>query len=209
MQELAAIILRRAQTQLDKIKTYEVEIQACMSQTQMHSALQLAVESLALLGVPLPEQPDYSHVQHALAETQALLQGRDIQTLAHLPLMTDATSLAAMRILSSASSAAFTSNPFMFSLIVLKQVQLSIEYGNSELSPFGYVCYAILLCGVVFEIESGYQFGQLALTLIELHHATKIQTKTLNGVYGMVWVWKHHIRDTLKPLQSQIFTALF
>ena len=51
----------------------------------------------------------------------------------------------------------------MVPLTVCKQVNLSVQYGNASVSPFAYANYGFLLCGVVGDIDSGYQFGQLAL----------------------------------------------
>jgi predicted ATPase len=49
----------------------------------------------------------------------------------------------------------------------MAEVNLSIAYGNTTLSAHGYVVYGIVLCGIVQEIEAGYKFGKLALSLVE------------------------------------------
>ncbi|HEY9669550.1 MAG TPA: ATP-binding protein, partial [Coleofasciculaceae cyanobacterium] len=49
---------------------------------------------------------------------------------------------------------------------------------------------------------SGYQFGNLALTLLEQLNAKQIQSKTLLVVHAFITHCKAHIRDALKPLQN-------
>jgi predicted ATPase len=63
-------------------------------------------------------------------------------------------------------------------LTVCKQVQLSVQYGNASVSPFAYANYGFLLCGVVGDIDSGYQFGQLALSLVSKLNSQEIKAKT-------------------------------
>jgi len=57
-------------------------------------------------------------------------------------------------------------SPRLMILLVLKQVELSLEYGNVSESSFSYTCYGFILCGVISDIESGYQFGRLGLESI-------------------------------------------
>ncbi len=71
-----------------------------------------------------------------------------------------------MQLLTSMCASAYLAVPPLFLLVVLKMVDLLIEYGNMMLAPFAYAAYGIILCGVVLDIEAGYQFGQLALSLL-------------------------------------------
>ena len=50
------------------------------------------------------------------------------------------------------------------------------------------------------DIDTGYQFGQLALRLVERFNAKEIKASTLFMVNGFVRHWKEHIKETLKPL---------
>jgi hypothetical protein len=91
---------------------------------------------------------------------------------------------------------------------VCKQVHLSVQYGNALVSPFVYANYGLLLCGVVGDIDSGYQFGQLALTLLSKLNAQEIKAKTLLIVNIFIRPWKDHLRETLEPLVSVYSSGL-
>ncbi|WP_333264388.1 hypothetical protein [Microcoleus sp. S13_C5] len=144
----------------------------------------------------------WSDIGQALGETAAILKGLEIEDLANLPQMTDAYKLAAMRVLSSIFSPAYLAAPELVPLTVCKQINLSVEYGNASVSPFAYGNYGLLLCAIVGDIDSGYQFGQLALTLLSKLNAQEIKAKTIFIVNTLIRHWKEHLRETLEPLVS-------
>ncbi|MHC0062204.1 trifunctional serine/threonine-protein kinase/ATP-binding protein/sensor histidine kinase [Nostoc sp. UIC 10890] len=202
MQRFFEIIQNCATTLLDKIKVYEVQMQAYMAQNRLLEAVNTALEVLKLLGVEFPQQPNPSDIGQALAQTAAILSGTQIEDLIDLPQMSDRYKLAAMRLLSSIFAPAYIAAPALLPLTVCKQVQLSVQYGNASVSPFAYANYGFLLCAIVGDIDSGYQFGQLALNLLSKLNAQEIKAKTLFIVNLFIRHWKEHLRETLEPLLS-------
>ncbi len=211
--QLGKIVLAQARTLLDKVKIYEVQIQACIAQNRQLEAIQTALPVLKQLGVRFPDSPCQEDIQLGLQETQLALKGKSIEALCELPLMTAANPLAAMRILSSIVPATHQAMPVLFLLIVFKQVQLSVKYGNAPDSTLGYAAYGLILCGVVGNIEVGFQFGKLALSLLAQLNANELKAKVFNAVEGMIRHWKEPVRDTLKPLlegyQNGLETGVF
>ena len=84
----------------------------------------------------------------------------------------------------------------------MEQVNLSMKYGNSAISPTGYGMWALILCGVVGDIDTGYKFGQLALSLLEKFDSKEIQAGTIFVVNADVKHYREHIKETLIPLES-------
>jgi len=202
MQKLASVVQNCAKTLLDKIKVYEVEIQAYVSQNKLLEAVNTALEVLKLLGVEFPSQPTPSDIGQALGETAAILNDKRIEDLSDLPQMTDPYKLAAMRLMSSIFAAAYLAAPALLPLTVCKQVELSVQYGNASVSGFAYANYGLLLCGMVGDIDSGYQFGQLALSLVSKLNAKEIKAKTVVIVNIFIRHWKEHLKETLEPFMS-------
>jgi predicted ATPase/signal transduction histidine kinase/tRNA A-37 threonylcarbamoyl transferase component Bud32 len=202
MEQLAEVVRNHAKTVLDNVKVYEVQVQAYMVQNQMQLALQTALQALLLLGVKFPEKPNQSDFQLALSETTSKLMGKRIEDLIDLPLISDPNQLAIMRLLSSLIAGGYIAAPELLPLISFKQVSLQIEQGNTAQSPFAYAMYGTILCGVILDIESGYQFGQLALNLLARLNAKQIQAKTLLVVHAFITHWRTHTTATLKPLQD-------
>jgi predicted ATPase/signal transduction histidine kinase/tRNA A-37 threonylcarbamoyl transferase component Bud32 len=205
-EQLAEVVLRRAKTLLEKVKVYEVKIQAYGAQNQALKAVNTALIVLKQLGVELTENPSQSDVQLAMAEIASLLTQRSIEDLVNLPEMTEARLLAAMRILSSTISPAYQSVPQLFPLIIFKQINLSLKYGNAPLSAFAYVNYGVILCCMVGDIDSGYQFGNLALSLLDKFNVKEIKPKIVTSFYAGIWHCKEPAREMLKPL-LEIYSA--
>ncbi len=202
MHRLAEIVQNCAKTVLDIVKVYEVQIQAYMGQNKLKEALNTGLQVLKQLGIEFPDSPDASDIGQALGETAAILKGRRTEDLIDLPAMTDSHQLAAIAILSSIFSPCYSGMPPLVPLIVCKQVDLSVQYGNAAVSPFAYALYSLLLCGTLGDIEQGYEFGQLALRLVSKLNAKEIEAKTRHLVYAAVQHWKEHARNTLKPFLS-------
>lgn len=202
MQRLFEIVQNCAVTLLDKIKVYEVQMQAYMAQNRLLEAVNTALQVLKLLEVEFPQEPNASDIGQGLADTAAILSGTRIEDLIELPQMSDRYKLAAIRLLSSIFAPAYIVAPALLPLTVCKQVQLSVEYGNAAVSPFAYANYGFLLCAIVGDIDSGYKFGQLALNLVSKLNAQEIKAKTVFIVNLFIRHWKEHLRETLEPLLS-------
>ncbi len=192
MEAVAELVLQQASTHLDKVKIYEIRVQAYIGQALLFKALQTAREGLSLFGVELPEKPTPAEVDRALAETATKWQGVPISEWVHLPRMTAPNRLAAVRLLSIIMPASYQGMPELFPLVVSKMINLSIESGNSELSPFLYACYGMFLCGAM-EIEAGYQFGQLAIQVIEHLNIQVHRARALEIVNGFINPWKERL----------------
>jgi predicted ATPase len=200
MEQFVEVVLDRAKTVLDKVQVYDSRIQGYLSQGNLKEALKIGLEVLKLLGVILIETPSQLDVQKELEETSALLAGREIEDLINLPRMTAPEPLAAMSILADMAAAAFVASPALMVLIVCKMVNLSINYGNTIWSPLNYAGYGFILCGAVQDIELGYKFGKLALSLAERLNTKKGNAKALMLSSAHIMHWKVHLRSTIPML---------
>lgn len=209
MVDFTTIVLQHANTFLDKVKVYEINIEAGHTEpSRLTEGVDLGLEVLEQLGVSLPRQPSPTKIIQALDELQQTLAGKNINALLDLPEMTDRYKLAAMSVLRKLSTLAYMGVPELFPLINFSAVSLSVRYGNTSLSAWAYAAYGTILCGVLGNFEAGYQFGQLALALGEQFAASSIQANTLFLVNSFIRHWKEHIKETFKPLLDAHLTGL-
>lgn len=110
--------------------------------------------------------------------------------------MSDPLKLAAMRILISTTSSAFLAMPSMFPLIVFNLVKLSLNYGNSKYSTYGYATYGLVSCGALGDMQSGNEFGRLALQLMQKYDASELMAKVYFVFYAFIYQWKNPLKDT-------------
>ncbi|MBD1823127.1 AAA family ATPase [Cyanobacteria bacterium FACHB-DQ100] len=200
MEQWAAIVLQQANSATDKMKVYEIKIQARMAQMKQLEAVEIGLQALAQLGVEFPISPTAAQVQQTIANTAANLAGKNIEALIDLPLMSDPEQLMTIQMLASLGSPTYQSAPMLFPVVICEQVNLSLQYGNSSSSAYSYVCYGVILSGIVHDPESAYQFGQLALRLLDRFGtlAPQAQTRFVAGACTMHG--KVHVRDILPLL---------
>ncbi|MBD2679426.1 MULTISPECIES: ATP-binding sensor histidine kinase [Nostoc] len=208
MEQFADIVLQQAKTAIDKMKVYAVKIQAEMAQAKKLQAVKIGLEALELVGASIPESPDSSDTQQAITETTNNLNGKNIEDLINLPLMTDIEKLAAARILNSIGTATYQAAPEIFPLVICKLVNLSINYGNSLFSSYGYACYSILLNEKFQDIDLAYQSSKLALKLAENFNIPDMKASAFMVAGCSTIFGKAHLRETLPILWESYQSAV-
>lgn len=200
MERLTDTVFQRAKTLPDAVRAYEVRLSAYSLQKRQRDGVKLGLRILGLLEIHLPENPTQADIIQALQETQRVLEGETFEDLLDLPRMTDPHKLAAIGILLRLYHHAYTGAPELYPLIVSKIVSLSVRYGNTPHSALGYAGYGFVLCAFIGDIETGYQFGQLALRLVEQFNAREIKSGALFIFNAFIRHWKEHIKETLPSL---------
>jgi len=196
-ERLVELVIAEARTLLDKVKVYEIRIQSYIAQNKMVAAIDTAREVLKLLGAPLPRKPNRISILTGFVRTKFVLGRKRIKHLRTLPAMADPHKLAAMRILMTTTAPAYFSSPNLLALIVFKMVQLSVKYGNSAYSAYGYNTYGVLLCARFGDINAGYKFGRFGLELLDTFNAEYIKSKVYMVFYNSVKPWKDDSREAI------------
>ena len=202
IEKWAVVIFNHAENLLDKVKVYEIQIQSLVGQNQRLESIRIGINTLKLLGIELPIQASQSDVALALQDFQTILVLYRVDALLELPLMADAIALASINILLSIAAAAYVASPELYILVVLQIVKMSIAKGNAQGSTYGYAACGLIFCGLMSQIELGFQFGQLALRLLNRFESQELTAKTLIITNVFINHWKHHLRETLQPLLS-------
>ncbi|EAW36875.1 ATP-binding sensor histidine kinase [Lyngbya sp. PCC 8106] len=200
MSLLIDTVLENSHEILDKIKVYEIKIQAYIAQGKTRSALKTALSVLEMMGISLPENPSQSEIKNYIKRTQTALAGREISELYNLPFLEDELKLAQIKILSTLFSIAFVSQPNLLPIVVCEPVRLYLEAGIYENSSFSFATYGLILCSLEQNIEAGYEFGRLACNLLDKFKTKNNQAKVFNVVYSTIEHYKNKIRNTLAPL---------
>ncbi|MEG4585597.1 AAA family ATPase [Microcoleus sp. MOSTC5] len=189
MEQMAELVLQEAKTILDKIKTYEILIAAQTAQGKMLEAIAVGREALQLLGIDLPTEPDGALIGKALQTLNSQLHEKQIDELADLPLMTNPQTQAAMQLLRMLPAPIFMGMPGLLPLLSSTMVSLSLSFGNAPASSVGYAIHGMVLCGFLGEVETGYGFGRLALSLLE-----RFTSREFNSIILMMFgaFMQHH-----------------
>ncbi len=202
MEQMAAQVLQKAQTILDKIKIYEIQIAAQTAQSKVLEAIAVGRDALRLLGIDLPSEPDEATIGKALQALASQLQDRQIEQLVDLPLMTNPQTRAAMQLLGMLAAPIFQAMPSLMPLVSSTMVSLSLSFGNAPASSVGYVMHGLVLCAFLGEIETGYAFGILALNLLERFNVPEFKSIILVMFGGWIQGRQEAMRAAILTLKS-------
>ncbi len=194
--------LAHARNDIDKVPLYLVQIDTYSAQGQRMEAVQTALTVLEYFGISFPLTPQKAHIVFNLLKTRFLLKGRSLKGLQSLPAMENPRSLALMEILTRTFSHAYFVAPQLLPLVVFKVIELSLKHGNAPISALAYAAYGLILCGKVGDLESGYRFGELALSLMQRSSTPMLKSRILTVVHLFIRHWKAHGSDSLEAFQA-------
>ncbi|HSV58451.1 MAG TPA: serine/threonine-protein kinase PknK, partial [Variovorax sp.] len=194
-------IVRHARSEVERASATAVKIQLLVSAMAYGEALDVAIPVLAALGVKLPRKGRQPQVVAGLLRTKWDLRGRPVAGLAELPDMSNPAMQVAMRVLVTAGSAAYFSEPQLFPQMVFELVRRSIRQGTTPQSAFGYVCYGLAMCAVLGDYDGGLAFGRLALAVMDRTGARDFEAKVrfLGGLF--ILPWSQPLADTMEPFR--------
>ena len=163
-----------------------------------------ALTCLRLFGIDLPAHPTWEQVQAEYETVWQTLDGRPIESLIDLPLMTDPELQAAMQALSVLTSPAYLTDFHLFCLFACRMVKFSMQHGISDASTLGFSCFGFMLGSVFHRYDEWYRFAKLACDLVEKHGFIANQPK----VYHMVALWTQPIGTAIDLTRAAIRTAI-
>jgi predicted ATPase/GAF domain-containing protein len=207
-ENLSAIVQQQSRDLLDEIKTYELKIQSCMAKLQLQLAIEVAFEALEKLGIFLPQKPSQQRIEEEKKSLELLLKDKEIKDLFDLPDMSDLYKQASVRIILSVTAASFITSSELFTMVTITAVNLCIQYGNPPQAPGVYIFLGMLLCGSENSINEGYQFGQLALNLLDKFNPRDLQSLVLHYSSGFIRHWKEPARNSIAMIQDAINVGL-
>lgn len=123
-------------------------------------------EALAALGIILPED-DYETVRDLeIKQVRQDLQGRTMEELFNLPVMTHPEMRMAVKLLITLGPPCYRSHQRLWSVIVPKAVGLTIRYGNVPQIGYSHTAFGGLLGWVDNDYATAKAFGDLATRLM-------------------------------------------
>ncbi len=199
MEKLVQKALQNARSSLDKAPLHEVNIHALTAKNRWAEAADESLDILKSLGLDLPTAPGKLQVEMSLLKTKFMLSGKSFDDLAQLPPMTDPYKMAIMQIAVKANTALSTIYPDLYPILANEMIRLTVQHGSGPVSNVAYLNYGMLL-GSRGDMESGYQFGLLALRLLKQNRNDPAGISTRFAFNWVMRHWKEHLRETLAPI---------
>ncbi|MEH1939246.1 MAG: AAA family ATPase [Nostoc sp.] len=196
----------QVKTSLDMCRVNEYRIMCHRMKNDLNSAYKIGLNTLELLGFEFTAYPDDAYLLEKLNHTKKIIGDRSTFSLAELPQMQDEEKLMAQRILKEVWPIAYFLGSKALHITSMNITQLSVQYGNSRISVFGYMLYSFNLVFQYGEVDSGYEFGELSLRLHEILKTKELEANILNMWGGLICHYKVHISQS-KPYLLKGFNS--
>ena len=167
--QLIAELLQRAATRVDNAGVCNLQVQLHVIRAEYQQAVDSALTCLREFGIDMPAHPTEEQVQFERDALRQTLNGRPIESLIDLPLMTDPELRAAMKVFSVLLSAAHYIDFRLCCFQACRMVTLSVQHGTSEDSAAAFAYWGSLLGSVFQRHSEGYRFSRLACDVVDKH----------------------------------------
>lgn len=194
-EELFDFILSQARSRFEKADIQTIRLALYDNAGKYLENLQVGSEALIEFGINIPKDPEIISTvfEQELQLYQASIENLKIADLYNAPEMANSAMIAAMNILLNMAGPAYFTNYYLLSLIIIKMVNISIRYGNSEVSACGYAYWGTIASTRLGHLKLSYEFGKLALRLNDKYHNPALACKVLNLVGALIMPWHEHL----------------
>jgi PAS domain S-box-containing protein len=201
-----SLLSERARTPVEQANVACLRVDLYTTLNQSDRAVAVCLEYLRRLGVDWSAHPTAEEGRREFERIQQNLGERTIEELIELPLMTDATSLATMDVLTKVLPPALFTDAKLLSLAACWAVNLSLERGNCDGSCVAYVWLGMIAGPHFGNYHAGFRFGQLGHELIEKRGLKRFEARTYLWFAQFVVPWTKHVRSC-RPLMRRAFAA--
>lgn len=157
-------------------------------------AIGAGLSYLEQLGIRWAAHPSDDDVRREYEHVLSRLGNRAIEELLDLPLMTDALALATLDLLMALMPPAFFTDANLRSLVVIKAVELSLEWGNNDASCVPYVMFGAIAGARYGGYQAGLQFSHVGTELVEQRGFSRVHARTYLNYGNLVLPWTKHLR---------------
>jgi len=192
------LILNHTQSVVEQAEVYRILVIQYTMLAEYSQAYQVGKKALALLEIDLPDEQQpgiQAMLDKQITKINKILSDRPVSSLVNNSDMIDAEKEIAVKLLSDMLPLAFFLDLKFFSYLTVVLVDLSLQFGYTTESAYGFACYGRLLI-TRGEYQSGSEFGQLAMTLSEKYNEMGLKCRCLNSFANFIHPWQNHIRLT-------------
>ncbi len=193
-EERLAGISQRASNALERAAVARLRINLYTAIDRPGEAIAVCLDYLRQEGIDWSPHPTEEEVRREYERIWSQVGSRSIEELIDLPLMGDRGWQATMDVLTPLLPAALFSDQRLFSLVVARMANVSLEHGHTDGSCLAYVWLGLLLGPSFNNYPAAFAFGQLGLNLLEKRGLNRFRARVLLDFSHVVNPWMQHAR---------------
>lgn len=189
-------LLEICTTRYEKALTYNLKVICETNIGEIEKSIDTCIEVLHLFEITLKLNYTDKEVFLNFLKVQKKLKDLTIDDLFNFPLLKNREIEVVMEILMNTANSGYNINQKFSTVISLLMVSLSIEYGNSFYSSYGYSIYAVTLSSI-FDYKKADEFSNLSLKLCSKFPNNKTQLNVALVLGTFVNHWNNRVNTVI------------
>lgn len=194
-------LLQRAITDMDKAHVYDLMIQLEASKDNFAEVISLGRKTLELLQIRYNFNPSSFELSIHWMRLKRKLGKHSIETIEHLPAMTDETRRVVMSVLVHTSNACFFTTRKGWLSSSFTMMEMTLDYGMTPEASIGFIGYAMFQYFQFHNDEEAFKWGMLACRLSKPYPT--LYVKTLSSFQLCTDSWRPYGREMLSTFTEQ------
>lgn len=179
-----------------KVLVTTLRRRVAFAHVRIPESIAYALEGLALLGAVFPKKANKLHAAKELLRVHLMMRNRTPQSLADMPLATNPDALKIIDIIAEISEVAYYNDPDLFPLLLLKQMELTLKYGNHHSSASVFMGYGIIRVFALSDVDRSYDICRMAMSMPDRFNQRELRPKNELSYAYMVQHRKEHLDET-------------
>jgi PAS domain S-box-containing protein len=204
---LLAELLPRAASKVDEAAVYCLKIQLHVIRSEHEHVVATSLAWLRGLGIDLPAHPTVDQVRAEYDSVWLALDGRSIESLIDLPLLTDPEMQAISRVCSVLAIPANLTDYNLGCVLTCRLVAISLQHGVSGASTSAYSMWWFGPGSVFRGYDESYRLAKLACELVEKHGFIANQMLVYAGT-AAVAIWMQPISIAIDFIQKAVRASI-
>jgi PAS domain S-box-containing protein len=208
-EQLITELLRRAASKIDMAAAYTLGVSLYTAKSETTRAVESGLACLRLLDIDLPAHPTWEQVQAEYETVWQTLDGRPIESLIDLPLMTDPELQADAQVLAGLFLPAYYTDFRLSCLVSCRMVNVTLrglQHGICGAAAARFGGFGQILGPVFHHYAEGYRFAKLARDLVEKHGFIAQQARVYFQV-GTTAAWSQPLASAIDLLRRSFRSA--
>ncbi len=206
--ELYQPLLDHARTTLEKGDVYVAKVELDASLKHNEDAVKTAQDGLKSLGMSVPSSATVPAILAELARFEWKLRKLRPSDIPRLPELKDPKTRLGLTLMISAVPAAYFVDTRFAAVLMLRIANITLSEGLTDVSPFGFAGYGLVLSGQLNSHEKAYAFAELAHTLNDRFRNPWLDTKLAFMTALFIRVWVRPFEEVRRQLDEAYHTGL-
>jgi predicted ATPase/signal transduction histidine kinase len=188
------LAIAKAKTAIEKAEVLNSLITHYTLMSRYSEAIEAGYQALSTLGIELPLDNFEEVSTQEIAKIRKSLENKPVESLIQLADMTEPSMLMAADILITMGPPCYRSHQRLWSVLVPKVVNLTLEYGNIPQVGYSHTAFGGLLGWVDSDYITARKFGDLAVTLMKQRYQLPSHQSIFFLMIGSsIRHWFHHL----------------